>query len=130
MKLILGLITIFSTQAFAYCDGLQSKVDNHDIYAEVNRSRSHLEMDLVMVSKNQAYYSNKIRITGGKGYSATSVPTCDSTDTTEVKWLNDHIATHDTHDFDSWQATYRICVYNVRNELKASYSICNFNTGD
>ena len=121
---------LISTSVFAYCDGLQSKVDNHNIYAEVNRSRSHLEMDLVMVSKDQAYYSSKIRITGGKGYSADTVPACDSENTTEVEWLNAHIATHDTHDFDSWQATYRICLYDVRNDLKSEHVICNYNTGD
>lgn len=130
MKLILGLITIFSVQAFAYCDGLKSKIDNDRVFAQVNDGRSHLEMDFVLVSKDQAYYSSKIRVTGGVGYDAQTVPSCESEQTTNLKWLNAHIATHESFNFDGWQATYRICLYDVRNELKASYTICNYNTGD
>tara|TARA_B100001971_G_scaffold215185_1_gene259412 strand:- start:97355 stop:97618 length:264 start_codon:yes stop_codon:yes gene_type:complete len=87
-------------------------------------------MDLILVSKMQPYYSNKIKVFGGTGFSYKTVPDCKSNQLTDITWLNSNIATHETHSYNGWQATYRICLFNVRNELKASYTICNYNTGD
>jgi hypothetical protein len=133
LKIIIGLVLLLTFNAEAgsgFCNGLSSKVDNNSIYAEVSNSKSHLEMDLVMVSKLNAYESGKIKIKGGSGYSKGNLPSCDSDENTPVEWLNNHIATHKTHSFDYWSATYRICLYDVRNQLKDSFTICNYNTGD
>lgn len=124
------LLAITSLNASAvYCDNTPSEVNNDKIYAEVI-SRSHLELELVLVGKKDRFQSALIKVTGGKGYRPGSLPNCDAEQEAEIEWIGGNIATEMTMDYSSFVSSYRICLYSVRRELLAEYTLCNWETGD
>ena len=131
MKLLISLvITVCSFSTFAVdCNKTGKKIDNEEIYVEVI-SRSQFELELVLVAKRDRFHSSFIKVTGGKGYGPTSVPSCESEQVAEIEWVASNIATEMNVDYNSFISTYRVCLYSARKQLQAEYTICNWETGD
>ena len=129
MMISLALLILSQISAYARgnCSGLSTKVDNSKIYAEVI-SRGHMDLELVLVKK--AFYSAKLKVTGGYGYHANNLPTCELNEVDSLNWVNRNIATYSTFDYDYHTAAYAICSYDFRGELVDSYIICNYEIGD
>lgn len=129
MMISLTLLVLSQISAYARgnCSGISAKLDNSKLYAEVV-SRGHMDLELVLVKK--AFYSAKLKVTGGYGYNADNLPTCEMNELDSLKWLSRNIATYSTFDYDYHTAAYAICSYDFRGQLIDSYTVCNYEVGD
>lgn len=125
---LLGLVFSVNAMADIECNGLATKVDNNQIYAEVI-SQSHMDLEFVVFVK--ANYGSKVKVVGGYDYELSTLPGCDSAEVAPVKWTNKRFGTHWTSGgSSSFSAAYRVCLYNYRNELAKEYTVCNSEVGD
>ena len=128
IALLVGFLFIpTNAHARGNCSKLSAKVDSSKLYAEVI-SRGHMDLELVLVKK--AFYSAKLKVTGGYGFNSQNPPTCEMEAITSLKWVNRNIATNTTFDYDYHTATYAICSYDFTGKLVDSYVICNYEVGD
>lgn len=109
------------------CGNLPKKIDNNKLYAEVI-SRSHMDLEFVIVAKSLS--RSKVKVTGGYGYNAQKLPTCEMEAVKSLDWLNSNIGTDFTFGQNGHTAAYTICSYNFRGKLVDSYTVCHYEVGD
>lgn len=123
------LLTIQSNAKAEICEEASNLINTKNLFAQVI-SRSHLDLELVIVRKGVTYYKDFLKVQGGKGFKPSTVPTCNQNNSVSLNWLSDTIASVKTFDYDGQTTTYRLCQYDINNELVAQSTICNFATGD
>lgn len=130
MKTLLALGALFaSVSAFSQCDSIATKIDDNYVYAEVI-SRSHMDLEFVLVSKAPRMY--KLKVYGGEGFDHTNLPKCGEGPEADLNWFSYNIAREWTSGgSSSFSSAYRICYYDYNlTEVKRSYAVCNWETGD
>lgn len=129
-KLVVLFVLLFSVAGAGAieCGSLPSKINNHSFYAEVI-SQSHMDLELVVVLKSP-YLEGRVQVVGGEDMYG-KIPTCDSKSDKPLKWDSERfLSDHTSGGSSSFDAAYRICIYNYKKELVRSYEICNSEVGD